>query len=342
MNQELQSKESIGRVTKALPWLKVFVRLAVGVGVTAILILRSDIEAVARALAAANPLGIAAATAMNVGLLIVSAFRWRVFLQGLGVSLPAPTILRLTFIGSFFNAFLPTGVGGDAYKAVRIHTPTTSLSTSFASVFLDRIAGIATLAAIALTVSGGALVFGTKTPLALTALALSVGILIVTTLVLLRGQRLIGRGQRRWFGIRPRLRRTLDRMVVAIRTPSTVGRSLTLGLAGQGLGIVAHASLASALDLGIGLDVITQAFLLTTVASAIPVTINGLGIREGVLVWSLALYGVAPAQALAYALLIFGVALATSAVGGVVYAVAGGEFGAPGAVLEPETDEGEP
>jgi sodium/proline symporter len=66
--------------------------------------------------------------------------------------------------------------------------------------------------------------------------------------------------------------------------------------------------------------------MIATVASAIPVTINGLGIREGIWVWSLGLYGVGNGEALAYALVVLGVALGTSALGGVVYAVGRGEL----------------
>jgi glycosyltransferase 2 family protein len=327
VNQKVQTTGSIARSLWASTWLKVAVRLVVGIGVTTFLILRSDVGAIGRALAAADPLGIVAAVSMNMALLVVSAFRWGVFIQALQVDLSAATTLRLTFIGAFFNAFLPTGVGGDAYKAVRIRTRTTRLSTSLASVLLDRIAGVGTLAMIGILVSGAVLILGTATPLTTTALVLSVGVVCAATFVLLWGPRLIGTGRRRWLGLRPRLRTTLDQMVVAIRTPTTVVRSMTLGFACQALGIAAQASLASALDLGIPLDVITLAFLTTTLASAIPLTINGLGIREAVLVWGLAFYGVTAARALAYALLILGVALVTSAMGGIVYALGGGESG---------------
>jgi hypothetical protein len=107
-------------------------------------------------------------------------------------------------------------------------------------------------------------------------------------------------------------------------------RSLILGLVSQGLGIAAHVALARALNLEIPLAVISLGLLTATVASAVPLTVNGLGIREAVWVWGLGLYGVGRAEALAYALLILGVSLATSAVGGVIYAVAGGQVGVRG------------
>ena len=56
----------------------------------------------------------------------------------------------------------------------------------------------------------------------------------------------------------------------------------------------------------------------------LPLTINGLGFREAIAVWCLAAYGVGHDEALAFALLVLAVTLASSAVGGIVYVVARG------------------
>lgn len=306
-------------------WLKAGIRLAVGVGLIAVLFWQSDISAVEQALATANLALIVTGYLLNIGLIVVSAFRWRVFLEALEIKLGVGTALRLTLVGSFFNAFLPTGIGGDAYKAVRVRAANTNLATSFASVLLDRLAGIATLAVIGVPAAMVAILRSETTPLVLTGLAVSIAILVLTTILLVFGQSLVGGGSGTWFGIRPRLRRVLDAAARAIRKPSTVRRSFSLGLFGQALGIAAYVSLARSLDLGVPLGVIALGLLNATVASAIPVTVNGLGIREAVWVWTLGLYGVGRGEALAYALLVLAVALATSAVGGLVYAVAGGE-----------------
>ena len=305
-------------------WLRPTIRLAVGVGLISFLISRSDISAIKQALAGANPLLIMASYSLSIGLVVASAFRWRIFLEALEVDLSIPSILRLTFVGAFFNAFLPPGVGGDAYKAFRVRTTNTTLATSFASVLLDRVAGIAMLAILGFLAAVTA-IRSDITPLVLMGLALSVGVLALATSVLLMGQNLVGGGRRTWFGIRPRIRRALDAAARAIRRPSTIRRSFMIGVVCQAFGIAAYATLAHSLGLGIPLEVVTLGLLSATVVSAIPITINGLGIREAVWVWGLSIYGIAQGRALAYALLVLGVSLATSAVGGLVYAVAGGD-----------------
>ncbi len=141
--------------------LKPLLRTTVGLGIIVLLVVRSDVRAIGEAIADAELVWIGLAFAALMGSLVVTAFRWEIFLRSLDVELaPGPT-MRLTFVGAFFNAFLPTGVGGDAYKAMRVRGPGVPLSKTLASVLLDRIAGIVCLAALALVagaerIAGGA------------------------------------------------------------------------------------------------------------------------------------------------------------------------------------------
>ena len=305
--------------------LRAVARLAIGVGVIAFLLWQTDISSIEQALVSAKPVLIVVGFLLTVCLLVVSAFRWRVFLEALDIKLRAGTALRLTFVGAFFNAFLPTGIGGDAYKAIRVREANTSLAASFASVLLDRLSGIAALAAICIFAAAFSLMRSEATTLVVAGLAVSTGILVLGVALLVLGERVVGGGKGTWFGLRPRLRRALDAAAGAIRDPSTVARSFALALLGQAFGIAAYVSLARSLEIEVSPAVIALGLLNATVASAVPVTVNGLGIREAVWVWSLSLYGVGRGDALAYALVVLGVALCTSVLGGVIYAISRGD-----------------
>lgn len=301
---------------------KALLRTGIGVALISILLWRTDLGSIGRALAEA-PLGrILLGTLFMLGLVVVSGFRWRVFLRRLEVHLSIPTTIRLTFVGSFFNAFLPTGVGGDAYKALRLRSPDTSLSTAFASVLLDRITGIEALAALGLA----AVVLGSESG-AVTVVAAAVGlsVLVVGVLLLLVGDAILGRGPSRWFGLRPPLRRTLRAVVMAARDPRTIGWGMLGGFVAQLFGLAAHGSMAWALGLNVPLTVLTLGLLIATVAASAPVTVNGVGVREAAWVWILGSYGIGSGRALAFALLVLAMNLAASAIGGIVYAVAGGD-----------------
>jgi glycosyltransferase 2 family protein len=304
--------------------LKALLRTAVGVALIVFLAWRSDVQSIFRALGAADRLLILIANALMLLLIVVSAFRWGIFLKRLNVPLPAGTTLRLTFVGSFFNSFLPTGIGGDAYKAIKVKDAPTSMATSFASVVLDRFSGIFALATIGVVVTMFQLLDGDQSPLVVAALAVAAAILVGTTMLILFGDRLLGRGSASWFGARPRLRR----MFAAISVVATDRRSVGLGLMFAGvaqiLGIGAHLALARSVGIDVPVTVLTAALLVATIAATLPVTINGLGVREAVWVWSLGLYEVQETEAFAYALLVLVMSLTSSAVGGIVYAVVGG------------------
>lgn len=305
--------------------LKPLLRTVVGVGIIALLVVRSDVRAIGEAIADADAIWIGLAFALMLGVLAVSGLRWEVFLRSLGVELaPGPT-MRLTFVGGFFNAFLPTGVGGDAYKAMRVRGPDVALSRAVASVLLDRIAGIVCLAAIGLVAVIARLAAGDPGPAVPIAALISLGILAAAGVLVVFGEKIVGSGRSTWFGLRPRLKRTARELKQAGTHPRSVSWGIFWGVATQVLGIAGHLALARALSLRVPLAALTLGLLIATVATTAPITINGLGFREGAWVWLLGLYGVGGGKALAYALLILAIFLATSAIGGVVYAVAGGE-----------------
>ena len=88
-----------------------------------------------------------------VGLLIanyvVSSFRWKSLLihkKSEGVSVKYLT--SLYFIGSFFNNFMPTSMGGDVYKVYALGKKIKSTADAFAATFMERFTGVVVLVLI--------------------------------------------------------------------------------------------------------------------------------------------------------------------------------------------------
>src|SRR5687767_11705860 len=128
--------------------LRVVIRFFVGGALIALLLSRGDAAAVFETIGGVHrPQLVAGFLALLLGV-ASGAFRWRPFLDELGLPLPAVAAVRLTLVGSFFNVFLPTGFGGDAYKAFRLRGEPGALSRAVASVLLDRWAGIVGMAAL--------------------------------------------------------------------------------------------------------------------------------------------------------------------------------------------------
>jgi hypothetical protein len=96
---------------------------------------------------------------------------------------------------------------------------------------------------------------------------------------------------------------------------------VALTIAATLLGIVATWWLAVALQLPVPFVTLAWVRSVVMLLAMLPVTISGLGVREGALVALLAPYGVLGPDALALALLVFGVTVAAvGVVGGVVEA----------------------
>src|SRR5207245_8286775 len=119
----------------------------------------------------------------------VSALRREAYLGALEIDMPFATTVRLYFVGTFFNAFLPSGIGGDAYKAVRVGRSRGALTGAVASVFLDRFAGFVALGFIGLVGAAAELAAGDKLRVAAVATVLSAGVLGAAGVLLLGRER---------------------------------------------------------------------------------------------------------------------------------------------------------
>ncbi len=83
--------------------------------------------------------------------LVIRAYRWLVLLRGLDPMVPFGRLLRLYFVGTFFNAFLPTSFGGDVVRAMEL-TRHTNSSAAIGTVLLDRMTGLLVLFVMGLVV----------------------------------------------------------------------------------------------------------------------------------------------------------------------------------------------
>jgi glycosyltransferase 2 family protein len=121
-------------------------------------------EGVLRALREADVGLLVLALGLFLSGIVVRAYRWRALLHGLGVRPPFGQLLKLYLVGSFFNSFLPSGLGGDVVRvlelgrgvASRTGTPQTGASSlapaAFGTVFVDRLTGILSLMVLGLVV----------------------------------------------------------------------------------------------------------------------------------------------------------------------------------------------
>lgn len=109
-----------------------------------------DISQVGHAISLDNWTWLALAATCMCTAMCVSVERWRTLLRSQNIVLPFFKALKISFIGFFFNLFMPGSVGGDFIKAYYIARKQEERRTEAVfSVFFDRIIGLISLILVA-------------------------------------------------------------------------------------------------------------------------------------------------------------------------------------------------
>jgi uncharacterized membrane protein YbhN (UPF0104 family) len=124
-------------------WLNL-VRILISVGALAFLFWQIGLGDTLDVLRQADLRYLLAAFLLFVLSLVIRAYRWFVLVRGLDPAVPFGRLLRLYFVGQFFNAFLPSSFGGDVVRALEL-TQDTDSSAAIGTVLLDRMSGLMVL-----------------------------------------------------------------------------------------------------------------------------------------------------------------------------------------------------
>jgi len=124
-------------------FLKVALQVLLTVAALAIVLSKTDLPRLTAIISNANPWYLLAAVLFFNISKIVNALRLNRFFKAIGLQLSIWYNLKLYYLGMFYNLFLPGGVGGDGYKiyVLRKNHGITVLNI-FNAVFWDRISGI--------------------------------------------------------------------------------------------------------------------------------------------------------------------------------------------------------
>ena len=127
------------------------IRIAVAVGLTAFVLWKADVSAVAGATRGIDLRWAGAAVLLVLVDRALNAYRWIALLCALspGSRPPFTTVLRIFFVSTFVGTFLPS-VGGDIYRAYSLAREEVRVSESAASVLMDRVLGVLSIVILAI------------------------------------------------------------------------------------------------------------------------------------------------------------------------------------------------
>ena len=285
--------------------------------VAVLLIARNvDLRQTAHLLVAARPGYVAAALVLYIVGQVMSAFRWRLIGVSVGLAARFVEYVRFYFIGMFFMFFGPSTLGGDFARGLCLASATKRRARAFNSVVFDRLNGLVVLIAV------GAAAFLLFPQYVLPALLFYVTVAFGSGLFL--AWCLAPLLVRLMLSPRHRIRRFIENDL----GPFWSDRRMLLGasavsLAFHLLQIFIQWVASRALGLPVPFSYICVFHPLVSALSAIPISLSGIGLREGGYIFFLGEIGIDRASAVAYGSLWFVVIVTSSLIGGVVFLASG-------------------
>lgn len=285
-------------------WLALSLKTAVSLVLVAFLANRLDRGTTWSQLRAIDLVPLALVCGLLVLQVLVSAARWHAIITAERPGASFPAAARAYYIGVFFNTCTPGGVYGDFVRVWYAHRCGLSVPSAINSVVLDRIVVVTSLILATLTMQP-ALPTAVKAQLQASGLiylfwavlgALAVGLIAVVVIAALP----------KMFDPPGPLRVLVSaaRSMRQMLHPRRAAWVLILAIISQSILCASMYELALALH--IGLPMLDYMILMPPVilASILPVSIGGWGVRESAMVFVLGATGVAAGQAFVLSVLV--------------------------------------
>lgn len=285
---------------------------------------RKDLPDIIAVLKNISPFLFGIAVVLNVLVLAVISVRLKKIFSVQGLHLKLGEAIYLTFIGSFFNNFLPTSVGGDLVKAYYATKKSTRKLESFSAVFFDRFFGFLSIGLLAFLgilflnkhIKDAKLLWG----------SVIFSVIVLLAFVFFLNKRLTKNLFSRLLGLPifregSKLRKLYNALNTYKEHKIIIAQLIGISLLAQLIAVVAIYIIIKSLSQEIPFLTLFLIIPLVSVASMMP-SINGLGVREGAFVYFLKEF-MSRESAVAVSILYLAIILIMSLIGGILYLFSG-------------------
>jgi hypothetical protein len=253
---------------------------------------------------------------------LIGSFQWSRLLEVVDIHIPFWKVCAYYHVGLFFNNFLPANIGGDFFRISDAARYNTTKTAALSAVLMDRLVNTLALGGLALVTTLPALDRFHLTLIYLALVAFSAVSVIMLWAVFHPGllpaiERLLGR-----VGL-SRLSPHLDELAVHLAGFRGERRLFLLmflvAVVTQISRVGVHVLVARALGLHVPLVYFFLFVPLLAVIVSLPISLNGIGVREGAGIVLFGLVGVDRAHAFSLQFTTYLVAVAVSLLGGLVF-----------------------
>lgn len=281
-------------------------------------IMRDKYSQIMKAFASTKVLVFLLALLFFIFAIFVASERLKLIIKAQQIPVTFNEAVSLTFIGYFFNNFLPTAIGGDLVKAYYLSHKTDNKVGSFASVLIDRLIGLVTMvfmAFIALFFVKEGVVDNTVKYI---VYFITLGALLA--MIFMTNEKLAKKFSFLLFLVRP-IQEKLKKIYSVVHNykyqKTLMWKSFAISFVSQILFFMSLGIVALSIGARIPLKDLFIKVPIISMMSLLP-SINGLGLREGSTV---ALFGplIGADRAFAVSILWLLILLCISVIGGIIY-----------------------
>jgi len=308
-----------------LPRVLSYLRPVVAVGLIAVLLLVVPTRSIMEQLRDTRLELIALSFLIMLAAMLVSSLKLWLLLRTAHTEVSYLGVLRAYYVGTFFNNFLPTGVGGDLLKVNELRVQGVPVRHAAASAVVERATGIMIVLALAAAVPlGWGRLFAEPAlrPVRWPLAGVGVGffaLLIVSYALWHAGLKAFLKARREG-KVLGRVYWVAESFYVFAGEPVALALALVLSALFYTLLATNIVVVASSVGGGVGLGEAVGIMPIVKLPEVLP-SMGGLGVREGAMTYCLAHLGPSAAQAAAVALLLRLLIWVHSGIGGCVYAL---------------------
>ena len=255
---------------------------------------------------------------------VVIAYSWNLVLKAQGNHISFDKIIQIHFIGNFLGTFLPSSIGMDVIRAYSLskHVPKGKGVDAASSMFILRMIGFLMLFALALVISLSMYDFFKDKSIIWTvggmflSFVLGIGIMVNSQtkkiiekiLDILRAK-----------AIKDKLHRFYHAVMDAAVYRKVMFRIIMLSLFTQIIGIIIFYTAGLSLNISVPIIYYFLYIPVIQVIVLLPISIAGIGVREGAFVYFFTQLGVSRTQAFSLSLVVFSLSLCLAFIGGIIY-----------------------
>ncbi len=286
----------------------------------AIIIYQIDLSKTVNLILNAEILWLMISLFLVIGAVIVSAYKWQFVFKAQEIKTSFWKLTNLYFVGLFFNNFLPTSIGGDIVRAVDSARYTKKTTESVASIIVERLLASSALGLLALLAL--VLDFQHVKEFYMLIILFSLGCLLF--LLIGFNKKILNKISKSFTSndlLKNKLKITEvgESINKALLKKREIIKVVGLSIIFQFIIVLINFTIAKALNLSISFAFLLVFVPVINALTLIPISFNGLGVREWSYVYLFSQIGIKEASSLSISLYFYVIITVASLIGGIIF-----------------------